>query len=180
MATPLELELASPRQGNDEQDAACPGPAPPLGSSPRVRLNMTTTIVHFPADGEDGNNNDGDNDSDKLGLTLPASPRRPRRCTVTTMDVCSPEKLPQDGSVAPPPPDDASGEGQEPAHPLPPFPPVAPSDAAAAKKPVPSPQRRVEEEGLGESWASTPWKEPRYEYLLTFVRDAESKIRESK
>jgi hypothetical protein len=126
-----------------------------------MRLNMTTTIVHSPPDQED-NNNDDDDANHKLGLALPASPRRPRRCTVTTMDVCSPEKLLQDGSVVPPPPNDASAGGQEPAHPLPPFPPVAPSDAAAAKKPVPSPQRRVEEEGLGESWASTPWQEPRY------------------
>jgi len=161
MASPLEL--TSPRQGNDEQDAACPGPVSPIGGcSPRVRLNMTTTVVHFPADDEDGNNDDDDNDNDKLGLALPSSPRRPRRFTVTTMDVCSPEKLPQDGSVPPPTLDDASAGGQEPAHPLPPFPPVAPSDAAAAKKPVPSPQRRVEEEGLGEGWASSPWVEPRY------------------
>lgn len=160
-----ELDVSTPvsyfdnyRHDDSQRDAAahtpaCPDPTGPLANSPHVRINATTTVVRpLPDDEEDGSDSEAKKE-------LPTSPRGRRKFTIT-FDVCSPEKLPQ-GVVAFPREVIADGQQSEPTHSLPPFPPVAPSDAAAAQKPVPSPQRRVEEEGLGDDWAATPWKEPR-------------------
>lgn len=84
---------------------------------------------------------------DKRGtsLALPRHPNGKKRFSITFKDVQSPEKLPE--GQAPP---------QKPPRPAPPVPP-----ARSLPKAIPSAQRRVEEEGLGDDWATKPWKEPR-------------------
>lgn len=78
----------------------------------------------------------------------PNSPSAKQHLMVTFYDIRSPEK--------------EEGEMSSPA--------AAVSDKYKAsehkKKPLNSAQRRVEDEGLGDDWALTPWKEPRYGYIL--------------
>jgi hypothetical protein len=123
-----------PDVGGRAGSAAAAGPD---GESPRVRIAMTTTVVEYeedaalsPACPRDAAANDG--------LALPASPRDgggKNRFVVTFKDVQSPEK--QAGFV-----------------------PQQPPQAGRRKRTLPSPARRVEEEGLGDDWATRPWKEP--------------------
>lgn len=89
--------------------------------------------------------------STEAPLALPASPReaeQPRnRFVISFQDVQSPEKA----------------EG---------FVPRRPPLAGRKKRALPTPARRVEEEGLGDDWASRPWREPSVEAARTARRRA--------
>ncbi len=129
-------------------------------ASPHVRLAMTATVVHFeegaalspPAAGGAEHDADADADADEQDmnqLALPATPRddgAKNRFVITFKDVVSPEK-------------------RESFVPLPPL-------AGRRKRTLPSPARRVEEEGLGDDWATRPWKEPSVEVARTARRRA--------
>ena len=140
-------EVASSDQNRQRPDSS---------AVPHVRINMATTIVQSMNEEDDDGDDEDDNDNnkeeeqdsnDKRGnpLALPLRPNGKKRFRITFKDVQSPEKLPF--GQAPP---------QKPPRPAPPVPP-----ARFLPKAIPSAQRRVEEEGLGDDWATKPWKEPR-------------------
>ncbi len=170
-----ELDVSTPLSYFDEvpplnEEAGCtggarpPAPAKPPRPSPHVRINMTTTIVHSMGDNDNDNDGDsdgaeGDDDRGSLGDHPPKHNLRARRkFRIEFKDVCSPEKR------SLPPADAAQDDDDDKKAPISCAPNCPPSSRFGMhqhkKAAVPSPQRRVQEEGLGDDWASKPWKEP--------------------
>ena len=146
-----EAVAAAAANGSPRPDAGADG-------SPRVRIGLTATVQFqeeaapsSPAPSAEAEAPAAAGGEDHQQLALPASPRDEHqparnRFVISFQDVQSPEKA----------------EGFKPQPPL----------AGRRKRALPSPARRVEEEGLGDDWANRPWKEPSVEAARTARRRA--------